>query len=484
MTVDIHPGTPNADERVFTEASARQILDEIKPYFETNPLIVAISSWWGAGQRWARNTASLTSDQRQITVTIIDAKTGARCDSNQWDSESLKGMAETVRYYSKKWTDNRPNDRIVDPVKWSSAGQPVWSDATYNVAFDEIAKTVSTLTQRVSAENLLSAGFIEATGSSALRYTRDAHHQEATAWGSVTQARCSATVRHPLGNGSGWAGRTAFDWARINIGDLTTLAFEKCKMSLNPVRIEPGRYQTILEPDAAGTFVGLFVGALGRATPEAGHPVATFLTADPSYGRFRSKLGLKLVDERVNIYHDPADPIMGTHPDQGVQKINLIERGILTHLWEKMGDRINDVSDLDVSISRSSFAMSGGQTSMDEMIRTTERGLLISRLAVPEMAHGPSLLYTGVTRDGMWLIERGKITKALRNMRWTESPLFALNNLEQLGAQELLFRPIESRNPLIPDIWDNPSFQNSLKNVLVPSMKINDFSFTSTIDAV
>ncbi len=478
MTIETHMGTPNTDERVFNEASARKILDEIKPYFETGSLSVMISSWWGAGQRWARNAASLTSDQRQITVTIFEPKSGARCESNQWDAESLKGMAETVRYYAKKGTDSRPDDRIVDPVQWPSAGQPVWSDATYNVAFEEIAKTVSTLTQRVSAENLLSAGFVEATGSSTLRYSRDAYHQEATAWASVTQARCSATVRHPLGNGSGWAGKTAFDWSRINIGDLTTLAFEKCKMSLNPVRIEPGRYQTILEPDAAGTLTGLLVDALGRGLPELGRPVITFLTDDPSYQRYRSKLGLKLVDERVNIYHDPSDPITGTHPEQAVQKVNLIERGILTHLWEMERMRINDLNDLDVSVFRNSFAVGGGQTSMDEMIRTTERGLLVSRLAIPDRVDGQSLLYTGVTRDGVWLIERGKITKAVRNMRWTESPLFALNNLEQLGPQELLFRPVESRSPLIY------GFQNSLKNVLVPPMKINDFSFTSTIDAV
>jgi len=474
----------NADERVFKEASARKILEEIKPYFKTGALHVTISSWWSAGQRWARNVASLTSDQRQIRISIVDPKTQARCDSNQWDSESLKGMADTVRYYAKKWTDNRPEDRIVDPIQWSSSGQPVWSDATYNIAFEDIARSVSEQMKQVSTENLSSAGFIEATGSSALRYVRDGYLQESTAWGAVTQARCSATVRHPHGNGSGWAGRTAFDWSRINIADLTTLAFEKCKTSLNPVRIEPGRYQTILEPDAAGTLVELLVGALARAAPEAGHPVSTFLTDDPSYQRFRSKLGLKLVDERVNIYHDPSDPIIGTHFDQAVQKVNLIERGTLTHMWEKTWDRVNDISDLDVSVFRHSFAMTGGHTSMNEMIRTTERGVLVSRLALPDMVDGQSLLFTGVTRDGVWLIERGKITKAIRNMRWTESPLFALSNLEQLGTQELLFRPIESRRPLISNIPNIPGFQNSLKNVLVPSMKINDFSFTSTVDAV
>jgi predicted Zn-dependent protease len=89
------------------------------------------------------------------------------------------------------------------------------------------------------------------------------------------------------------------------------------------------------------------------------------------------------------------------------------------------------------------------------------------------------MLFGGVTRDGLWLIENGVITKAVRNFRWTESPLFALNNVEQIGVEEQSFHPHTSRNP-----FGGRSFAHSLNNVVVPPLKINDFSFTSTIDAI
>ena len=83
-----------------------------------------------------------------------------------------------------------------------------------------------------------------------------------------------------------------------------------------------------------------------------------------------------------------------------------------------------------------------------------------------------SLLSTGLTRDGLWLIEHGKITKAVKNFRFTESPLFVLNSIEQLGVPVPVFRPV--KNPYTPQ----------LTPAIVPPIKSRDFSFTSTIDAI
>jgi len=102
--------------------------------------------------------------------------------------------------------------------------------------------------------------------------------------------------------------------------------------------------------------------------------------------------------------------------------------------------------------------------SIDEMIATTERGVLVTRLHNVVTLDAGSLLSTGITRDGLWLIERGKITKAIKNFRFTESPLFAFNNVEQLGECKKVFR---RRAPAI-----------------CPTMKVKDFSFTGLMDAV
>jgi predicted Zn-dependent protease len=120
------------------------------------------------------------------------------------------------------------------------------------------------------------------------------------------------------------------------------------------------------------------------------------------------------------------------------------------------------------------YRMSGGKTSVEEMIATTRRGLLVTRFSNIRTLDGTSLVSTGLTRDGLWLIENGKITKPVKNFRFTESPLFMLNSIEQLGEAVPVFRPVED-----PYERDYP-----LTPAIVPAIKSRDFSFTSTIDAI
>jgi predicted Zn-dependent protease len=108
--------------------------------------------------------------------------------------------------------------------------------------------------------------------------------------------------------------------------------------------------------------------------------------------------------------------------------------------------------------------VSGGTTTIDEMIATTKRGLLVTRFSDLQAVDDASLLYSGYTRDGLWLIENGTISKSAKNFRFTESPLFVFNQVEQLGEPVRVFRP---RAPAI-----------------VPPVKVRDFSFTSLADAV
>jgi predicted Zn-dependent protease len=100
--------------------------------------------------------------------------------------------------------------------------------------------------------------------------------------------------------------------------------------------------------------------------------------------------------------------------------------------------------------------------------------LLVSHFSNIRLLDQTSLLSTGLTRDGLWLIEHGKISKAVKNLRFTESPLFALNSIDQMGEPVPVFRPVkspyESERPITPAI--------------VPPIKSRDFSFTSTIDAI
>lgn len=215
----------------------------------------------------------------------------------------------------------------------------------------------------------------------------------------------------------------------------------------------------------------------------AEQPGGTFTVGyDNGLGLWRSKLGLKIVDERITIGHDPTDPALGVIPFDfqrndsmewvPYRPVTWIDRGVLTALSYPRYYALEQLNDDAAYPNSFAFRMRGGETSIEEMIRTTKRGLLVTRLSNVRVLDWASLLATGVTRDGLWLIENGKISKAVKNMRFTESPLFVLNSIEALGVPAPVFRPVVDP----ADVRVTP--------VIVPPLKARDFSFTSTIDAI
>jgi predicted Zn-dependent protease len=108
--------------------------------------------------------------------------------------------------------------------------------------------------------------------------------------------------------------------------------------------------------------------------------------------------------------------------------------------------------------------MSGGTTTVDQMIANTTRGILVTRFSNVAIVDAPSMLQTGMTRDGVWLVEHGKISRPVKNFRFTESSLFALNNVEALGVPQRVF---------------SPGYP-----VIVPALTVRDFNFTSLLDGV
>jgi predicted Zn-dependent protease len=228
----------------------------------------------------------------------------------------------------------------------------------------------------------------------------------------------------------------------------------------------------VLLPQAVAARIELVVSALARDLAEDGRgPWA--LAHDDALGLWRTKLGLKVIDERITISHDPADPELGILPDAGMGPVTWFDHVVLTNLAFDRSYALRKLNANAPVRPPIGYRMSGGATAIEEMIRTTRRGLLVTRFSNIAMLDGTSLLSTGLTRDGLWLIENGTISKAVKNLRFTESPLFVLNSLEQLGPPAPVFRPVRS-----------PYDATGLTPAIVPPLKARDFSFTSTIDAI
>ena len=204
-------------------------------------------------------------------------------------------------------------------------------------------------------------------------------------------------------------------------------AIEKARLSRNPVAIEPGRYTVILEPQAVGDLVQLLAFSLdARSADEGRSPF--------SKQGGGTKIGEKIVDERVTLFSDPgrsaaADATRSTARASPSHRRSWIENGVLKQL-----DVLALLGAEAESTARRGHergeAAPAARRSTEDLIKSTPRGVLVTRLWYLRQVDPRTVLYTGLTRDGTFLIENGKISKAVKNLRFNESPLFMLNNLE------------------------------------------------------
>lgn len=491
---DVNAPAPNpswsgaqVENRILSSEECQAILERAKSFAKLGgDTAVLINSWWQGELRWARNRISLSSDRRDVGVMVIRTVPGGiqgRVSTNQLDDASLESAVRAAeRQSSRGWNPSRGVGYFPPiPHYGRFENAAIWSDATYGLDTESRAEIARSMIEPAEAAGFYSAGYLEVrAGATAYLGTafKELQSGEHAFWENPymrwTQAHCSTTVRDARGTGSGWAGLSNYDWTRIDGDALARRAVEKCRASRNPVALEPGRYTVILEPQAVADLMEIFVATFAfRETPEEGRTSPWLLAFDDAIELWRSKLGLKVVDERITFTHDPADPELGIvmRPLEWPGPVTWIERGVLTKLGHRFETDIKQLEGSHALRGATGYRMSGGETSIDEMIRTTRRGLLVTRFSNVRSLDPASLLSTGLTRDGLWLIENGEITKAVKNFRFTESPLAVLNQIEQLGEPVPVFRPTRHET-------------GGLTPAIVPPLKARDFSFTSLIDAV
>jgi predicted Zn-dependent protease len=354
-------------------------------------------------------------------------------------------------------------EQLKAPVIDDPPLQPtLWSEQTAGLSADERAELARKMIVGADAAQLQSAGELLVGAEGRATITTGGIFR----YYPVTTVEVSANVRDPKHGASGWAGVTDYDLGRVDTAAIAARALEKAQRSANPVALEPGRFTVILEPQAvADLFTPLLrYGALDRITAESGK--GPF--AEPG----GSKIGESVLDSRLVFRADPMDPQAGFVPfeiDSGepFRPVSWIDKGVLRELSYQRQYAFA-VLGLDKPLLNSNsyrlMPAEASRTTIDEMMQTTERGLLVTRFSDLQLVDFNSMLLTGFTRDGLWLIERGKISKAVKNFRFTESPLFALNNVEQIGTPVRVFDRNEA--------------------VVVPPIKVKDFSMTMLADAV
>jgi len=276
----------------------------------------------------------------------------------------------------------------------------------------------------------------------------------------------SVTVRTPEGDGSGWAGTVHNDWRRAEAPEaMARRAIAKAAGSRRRTSLEPGRYTVVLEAQAVANLLQLMTGAMDARAADEGR---SFFSR-PGGG---TRLGEQVVDPRVTILSDPGDPDLLESPytaeGEPIGRTVWVENGVAQNLrysryWaERQGVASRP--------GGGGVRMMGTEATLDELIGQVDRGLLVTRFWYIRSVDPRFILHTGLTRDGVFLIEQGRVTGAVNNFRFNESPITMLGNLVALGRPER-----------VPGTESGSAGGSA---IVVPPIVTRDFHFTSASEAV
>jgi predicted Zn-dependent protease len=443
---------------IISREDAQALIQRVVGMSKADGIDVQVGGGHTTNVRFADNQMSTAGAVTDFSVAVQSwfGQKHAVVQTNEISDAALRSAVDKSERFAKL----APDDPEAMPMLGQQQHRPVeaYFPSVASMSADDRARVALTALEPArDARDLRAAGFlINGTSATALGNNKGlfAYHRS-------TNANFTLTVRTADGTGSGWAGAEHNDARQVDFASVSRRAIEKARMSRNPVAVEPGRYTVIFEPQAVGDLVQL-IGfyANARATDEGRSP---FVKEGGG-----NKIGEKIMDERITLYADPFDPQVLAQPFDGdglpLGRQVFIENGVLKTLYysrfwaQKKG--------VEPTGAPTSFLMSGGSSSVDDMIRSTERGILVTRLWYLREVDPRTILYTGLTRDGTFLIEDGKVGKAVKNFRFNDSPLFMLNNLEAIG------RPVRLAGT------------EAGGAVVVPPLKVRDFNFTSLSDAV
>ena len=443
--------------RVLSRADAEALVRRTLQFSKADAARVSVNSSRETNLRFADNQMS-TSGATTNTTVRVQSVFGKRKASVVTNDRSEEGLRRAVAQ-SEALARLAPEDPeyLGELGAQQYAAVPAWFDSTAELTAEDRAKAaMSALAPARAGKELTVAGFIIANASAGAIGTSAglfAYHRS-------TSANYTLTARTNDGTGSGWAGMEHNDWAQVDVNAVAERAIDKARRSRNPVAIEPGRYTVILEPEATGNLVSLLRGALQARAADEGR------SAFSKPGGTR--VGERIVDPRVTLYSDPSDANALDAPFDGeglpLARRSWVENGVLkelayTRFWASRANRAP-------TGNVGSIVMAGGSDTTESLIASTPRGILVTRLWYLRAVDPRTLVYTGLTRDGTFLIENGKIARSIKNFRFNESPLFLLNNLEGVG------RTVRTAGG------------EGGGAIVMPTIKARDFNFTSLSDAV
>ena len=462
---------------MLTNEQAADIFHRTKKFSSADEVEVLFSGGRFALTRFANNTIHQNVEEENHTISVRTVLAGrtARATTNKFDEDSLRRVVESSEALAK--VQHPDPDLLPMPNSQEATGAggvPVAPRIAPSRHFAETAaitpqlraESVKKIVEVAKQHKLTTAGIFSSSESVEGIFNSCGLSN----WHTQTLAEVSITM---LGDdSSGWQKANSPDLTNLDPNCMAEIAAEKALDSAHPVELPAGKCTVILEPSAALDIVGfMFWDYTGVAILDQ----RSFLTG---------RIGSKIFGENITIWDDATHPLQTGSPFDGEgmrrQSLPLVENGVVKRVVYARGtaarmknsefqDKVgpieptghgfplpNEMGEMPLNIV---FAPSQNPQTVDEMIASTERGVLVTRLWYIREVDPYEKIVTGMTRDGTFLVENGAVRRGVRNFRFNESLIHMLSNVEAMSV------PVRSSG--------EESF-----DMVVPAMKISDFNFT------
>ena len=451
---------------MYSRDEVKAITDKVIDMARADAIEVEFTGGERSATRFANSniTANMVQYDRNLSVTVHVGTRSATASTRDFDEASLKTALEDAQKRAQEARENPEAQPLVEgPQDYMDVEAVLPSGVSFGPA--ERARMVKQSLEVCQKKGVIGSGYVPKVHLT----TCTANSKGLFAYYQYAEASFILTCRTKDGGGSGWAGSTGIkDVSLINAAELTEIAADKALKSQKPRAIEPGRYTTILEPRANARFLSLMTGLFNARAAE-GAVGNYFSGKQPG----TTKVGEKLFSEALTLRTDIGNPVLRQTPigtdGMAAKPTTWIEKGVLKTLAYDRAWAKRQKKDATPSSINQSLVMDGSDMSVEQMINTTKRGLLVTFFWYIRAVDPPTLLNTGMTRDGLFLIENGEIAGPVQNFRWNMSPLVGYNNITAVG------KPVPMHTG---ESYDGPG------TALVPPVRLEDFFMTSISPAV
>ncbi len=457
----------------WTKPDAKKLSDQILSFSKAPECEIALAETSLTHTRFAANEITTSGAARDLSISITsrgEGKSGT-VRANDLDPDALRKAVALSEDLMRSATPDPEFVEGLPPQAYPEIRS--FHDDTARAGALEHRPGVKAALDEARARSLTASGFSETLVTASAIANKKGNfgfHVGSTAF-------YSTTMRTADGTGSGWAGFESPRFGDVKAADLAARAAKKAQASAAPKELPPGAYTVILEPRAVADLLGTFFLSLTRRTIDEGR---SFLSKQGGGNR----IGELVFAPSVTLRSDPFDPRLSGRPWSGgggpgggggaflgfgglggagaaalpARKTTWVEKGVVKAVpVDRYWAAKNKLEALPFS---GSVVLEGGSGTVDDLVAGTTRGLLVTHFFYIRTVNPQNVQVTGLTRDGLWLVEKGKVIGPVQNFRFNDSPVNVLKNVEAMSAS-------------VP-----------AGSMIAPAIRAHDFKFTSKSDAV